>query len=326
MFEYELLEQEFAQYIDVKDVVSVNTGTASLHLAFEGKHYPKGSEVIIPEFTMVATAWGPQYAGLTVVPVDCREDMNIDASLIEDRITDKTVAILITHIYGRICDMQPILDLCEKYDLDLFEDCAEVHGAVYHDGPRKGHKVGSLGIGCFSFYRNKIVSGEEGGCVTIPDDTEYANHLRYLKNMSFGPEHDYIHRHQGFNYRMSDAQARMIRQSLRAVDDNNRYRKDVESWYDKYLDKKYKRPTRDVVWIYDINHDSAHDLVKHLSDKGIAARRCFYPMSLQPSVNCKESFDLLSLDLYNRTCYLPVTDSITHDQVKEICDIVNNYG
>jgi len=325
MFEYELLEKEFAEYIGVKDVVSVNTGTASLHLAFEGRHYPKGSEVIVPEFTMVATAWGPQYAGLQVVPVDCKKDMNIDASLIESHITDKTVAILITHIYGRICDMQPIIDLCEKYGLDLFEDCAEVHGAVYHDGPKKGCKVGSLGIGCFSFYRNKIVSGEEGGCVTVPDDSKYATHIRYLKNMSFGPEHDYIHRHQGFNYRMSDAQAKYIRQSLRSIDSVLSHRKTVESWYDQYLRKEFIRPERDVVWIYDINHPNPHALVRYLNEKGIAARRCFYPMSHQPSVNCEESVDLTALKLYNSTCYLPVTSSMFHDEVKSICDIVNSY-
>lgn len=326
MFEYELLEKEFAEYIDVQDVVSVNTGTASLHLAFEGKHYPKGSEVIVPEFTMVATAWGPQYAGLTPVPVDCDESMNIDSALIERSITKNTVAILITHVYGRVCNMQPILDLCDKYNLDLFEDCAEAHGAVYKDGPRKGCKVGSLGIGCFSFYRNKIVSGEEGGCVTVPNDTFYANHIRDLKNMSFGTEHNYIHEHVGFNYRLSDAQAKMIRQSLRAVDSIVSHRKDVESWYDQGLDPKYLRPQRDVVWVYDINHKDPFGLVKHLNDRGVAARRCFYPMSHQPSVNCEETSDPVALRLYNTTCYLPVTDSITKSEVDSICKIVNTYG
>jgi dTDP-4-amino-4,6-dideoxygalactose transaminase len=325
MFEYELLEKEFSEYIGVKDTVCVNSGTAALHLAFAGKHYPKGSEVIVPEFTMIATAWGPQYEGLQVVPIDCLDNMNIDPSLIEESLTDKTVAILITHVYGRVCEMAPILELCERYGLDLFEDCAEVHGALYKDGPDKGHRVGSLGIGCFSFYRNKIVSGEEGGAITVRNNPTYADHLRDLKNMSFGSGHDYIHEFVGFNYRMSDAQAALVRSSLREVDKVIAHRKATESWYNKYLDTKVIRSERDVVWVYDVNYEDSAGLVSFLNEQGVAARRCFYPMSHQPSVFCEETLNLKAMWMYNRTCYLPVTDSISEQEVKEICKLINTF-
>ena len=275
---------------------------------------------------MIATAWGVWYAGHTPVFVDCLDNMNINPDLIESKITSKTVAILITHVYGRICLMEPILALCKKYNLDLIEDCAEVHGATYVDGPRKNKYVGSLGIGCFSFYKNKIVAAEEGGAVTVPNDSKYALLLRDLKNMSFGKYHNYIHDHIGFNYRMSDSQAQIALQSLDKINKNLIKRQIIESWYDKNLKSSFIRPKRDVVWIYDINCKNPKSLVEYLNDNAIAARRCFAPMSIQPCFNLTIDFrKLKSYDLYNTTCYLPVNPLMIESDVIDICSKVNNF-
>lgn len=325
MFPYQKLEKEFSNFIGVNDCVTTNTGTAALHLAIAGKDYPKGSEVIVPEFSMIATALAPHYTGCIPIYVDCKEDMNINPMLIESKITPRTRALIITHVYGRVCDMDPILDICERHNLDLFEDCCEVHGATYHDGPRKGKKVGSLGIGCFSFYRNKIIHAEEGGAICVADDKLFADHLRDLKNMSFGDSHNYIHENIGFNYRMSDSQADKVLDSLLDVNINLEKRKKVEGFYNLHLDNKFLRSNRDCVWVYDFNYPKPESLVNYLNSKNIEARRTFAPMSIQPCFKIQKGYeDLVSYRLYNSTCYLPVAPDMPESRVIEICKEVNS--
>ena len=323
---YQELENTFSKYIGVKDCVTTNTGTAALHLAIEGKHYPLGAEVIVPEFSMIATALAPHYAGCIPVPVDCKEDMNIDPSLIERKITSKTVAIIITHVYGRVCEVDPILALCRKYNLDLIEDCCEAHGSVYIDGPQRGKKVGSLGIGCFSFYKNKIVSAEEGGAVCVANNSEYADHLRDLKNMSFGKDHNYIHQYIGFNYRMSEAQAEIALNSLNEIKHSLQKRRDIETIYSSTLRKEFLRPKRGCVWVYDINHKNPKALVSYLNSENIAARRSFAPMSMQPCLGIKGEYqNLVSYKLYQNTCYLPVSEDLEEQDIIRICNKVNSF-
>lgn len=327
MAAYEELEAAFSAYIGVGHTVTTNTGTAALHLAIEGRHYPPGSEIIVPEFSMVATSYAVWYARCTPVFVDCRDDMNIDSKLIEAKISRRTRAILITHVYGRICDMAPIVDLCQRHGLDLIEDCCEVHGARYHDGPAAGRRVGSLGIGCFSFYRNKIVHAEEGGAVCIAGDAAYAAELRDLKNMAFGAAHDYVHEKIGFNYRMPDSQARLALASLARIEDSLASRRQVAAWYDAVLATGFVRPPRDVVWIYDINCDDPTSLVRALNEQGFPARRSFAPMSMQPCFGVRPGHQQLrAWHLYQHTCYLPVTDTMTRQEVERIGGLVNQLG
>lgn len=328
MLPHQQLEKEFSEYTDADAAVVVNTGTAALHLAVAGKHYPEGSEIIVPEFTMVATALGANYCGHKCVFVDCDDTMNIDENLIEDKITSNTKAIMVTHVYGRVAKIDKIYDLCVKYNLDLIEDCAEAHGARYIDGPFEGEHVGTLDIGCFSFYKNKIIHGEEGGAI-ITNDKSYASHLRDLRSMAFGTTHDYKHYHIGYNYRMSDTHAKEILKSLAEVDKNQKIRKTVEKLYDYYLlEQGYTKASRDVVWVYDIKHPCPDILVPYLNSKGIAARRVFYPMSLQPCFNVKASetdCKLKSLSHYQSTCYLPVDPDMSVKDIIRICDEIKDF-
>lgn len=324
MVAYKEFEEAFSSYIGVADVVTTNSGTSALHLAIEGKKYPSGSEIIVPEFSMIATALAPYYARCTPVYVDCDDTMNINVDKIEEAITDRTVAILITHVYGRICKMDRILELCGKYGLDLIEDCCEVHGAVYVDGPCKDKRVGSLGTGCFSFYRNKIVAAEEGGAVCIANDPEYAALLRDLKSMAFGTTHNYIHEHIGFNYRMPDAEAQLAMTSLADIGASLDKRKTIEGWYDEKLKPAFLRPKRDVVWIYDINCANPSELVLKLNTAGIEARHTFAPMSMQPCFGVRPGHEKLkAYELYTSTCYLPVYTTMTEADVENISAKVN---
>lgn len=327
MAPFEEFEAAFSDFVGAGDTVSTNTGTAALHLAIEGRHYPPGAEVITPEFSMIATAYAPYYARCKPVFVDCRDDMLIDPALLEEKINERTAAVIITHIYGRVCEVEPILAICRKHGIDLIEDCCEIHGARYKDGPRAGERVGSLGIGCFSFYRNKIVHAEEGGAVCVSGDPAYAADLRDLKNMSFGARHDYVHQRIGFNYRMPDSQAVLALASLKEVESSLRHRKQVEAWYDHYLEPRFHRPAREVVWVYDIDCGKPGELVAHLNALGIAARRTFAPMSMQPCFGPLPGYRALkACTLYESTCYLPVSDDIDEAAVKRISEIVNRLG
>tara|TARA_R110000782_G_scaffold184388_2_gene274735 strand:+ start:100304 stop:101317 length:1014 start_codon:yes stop_codon:yes gene_type:complete len=326
---YERLEHKFAEYIGVKDAVTANTGTAALHLAIEAKQYPIGTEIIVPDFTMIATAWAVTYAGHTPVFVGCSNyDYNIDLAAIEECITWKTKAIMVTHIYGRISPMAFLHSLCEKHNLDLIEDCAEAHGAVYWDGPFSGKMVGSAGIGCFSFFKNKIIAGEEGGMVTVRDDPEYAKRLRSMKNMAFTPEHNYVHETKGFNYRMTDSQAKLILHSLDDVEFNIQERFRVAKTYDERLPSEIqKEARRHAVWVYDIVTEDPKGLVEFLNGHGVAARRFFSPMSSQPSLSMgrKAKYPRNGIEAHEFGCYLPVTPLMTKDEIWSICILVESF-
>jgi len=258
MMSFEVLEKEFASYIGVNSCVAVNTGTAALHIALEALELPPESEVIVPQYTMIATAWAVHYAGLKPVFVDCCDDLLIDVNKIKNKINKNTKVIMLTHVYGRVANMSEIVALAKKHNLRVIEDAAEAHGCTH-----SGKMVGSFDIGCFSFYRNKIICGEEGGAV-VSDDEEFLEKVRDMKSMSFGVEHNYMHKRIGFNYRMTNSQAEMILSSLNEVEKNIKIRKNNELLYNSLIDKKYHMPERQVPWVYDIkvNDNRIVDLLR----------------------------------------------------------------
>lgn len=313
---YEELEEEYAKYINTKHAVSCNTGTAALHLALKAIGIKKGDEVIVPEFTMAACAFAVSYCGATPVFVDCGDDLLIDVKKIEKKITKRTKAIMPVHIYGRVCDMTEIMKLAHKYKLRVIEDCCEAQGALF-----KGQMVGSFDIGVFSFYKNKIVPAEEGGIITT-NDKKVAEKAKYLKNMAFGEEHDFLHNDIGFNYRMTEGQAHGALHNLKLVNSIQYKRFQVQGWYEKHITEKYKMPQRSVVWVYDIKHPKKHRIIHLLNKKGIAARHGFKPMSQQPPYLGKYKH-LNAYRLSKKVCYLPVTPLMTENEVINICALID---
>lgn len=310
------LEKEYSKYVGTKYAVSTNTGTSALHCAIESLDLPSDSEIIVPEFTMVASAWSVSYSRLKPVFVDCTDDLLIDTSKIRDKITSKTKAIMVTHVYGRVCDMTEIMKIADEYGLRVIEDACEAQGAFH-----KGKMVGSFDIGCFSFYRNKIIHAEEGGIITTNDE-KLANVATDIKSMAFGEEHNYFHKRLGFNYRMTNSQAEMVLDSLRNVNDNLSKRKLVESWYEKNLPDEIKMPPREVVWVYDVKHKNKNKIIEKLIEKNIPVRHGFKPMSSMPQYNLSYrhlNAHSLSLEVF----YLPVYPEYTEEYVKYICNEVN---
>jgi len=314
---YQELEEEYAKYVGTDDAVACSTGTAALHLAVSGLGIGKGDEVIVPDFTMAASAWAVTYTGAKPVFVDCADDLLIDVSKIERSITQRTKAIMPVHVYGRVCDMDAIMAIAGKYGLRVIEDCCEAQGAMWNGKP-----VGSFDVGCFSFYRNKIIPAEEGGIVTT-DDRELSARMRDLRSMCFGDTHDYSHLSVGFNYRMTNSQANYALTSLSNVNGIQLARYRVQSWYDEMVPEEFRMPRRDVVWVYDIRHPRKDEVVRALNEAGYAARHGFKPMTSQPMYGFKRYRSRNAYRMSKEVCYLPVSPRMTREDVAEICRIID---
>jgi len=195
-------ESQFAAAMGCEFGVACSSGTAALHLALAALGVGPDDEVIIPTFTMIATANAVAYTGATPVLVDSEPiNWNMDPALVAARITPRTRGIVVMHTYGNPVDMDAIGRLTDARDLWMLEDAAEAHGARY-----QGRAVGSLGIAaCFSFYANKIVTTGEGGMVTTNDE-KLARVVRRLRDHAFSDERHFWHKCLGFNYRMTNLQ------------------------------------------------------------------------------------------------------------------------
>ena len=312
--QYLELEDKFSSYVGVEDCVTVSTGTAALHVALEALRLPENSEVIVPQFTMVATAWAVYYARLTPVFVDCTDDLLIDIDDLKSKITSKTKVIMVTHVYGRVVNMDKIIEIACDNNLRVIEDAAEAHGCKW------GEKMaGSFDIGCFSFYRNKIVCGEEGGAVTS-NDLEFMNIVRDMKSMSFGDKHDYMHDSIGFNYRMTDSQANLILESLQNVNKNIKLRRQNADFYDTIIPSEYLMPKRDVPWVYDIMVPD-NKIVNKFRNQKIAARYGFKPVSMCAPFRI-DATATNAFRLSKHIMYLPVDPELSQDEMLKYIQIL----
>lgn len=286
------LEQKYAGFVGSRHCVAVSSGTAALHLSLLATGIKPGDEVIVPDFTMAAIGFAVSYVGAKVVTVDCRSDYNIDPNLIEEKINEKTKAIIAVHTYGRLCDMQAIGEISKKHKLKIIEDGCEAQGAA-----TGGHSDCLV----FSFYKNKIIHAEEGGIICT-DSPIIANDARDLKNMAFGTKHDYFHDRIGFNYRMPDSQAKMALKSLAKYEQNNRLRREWEKEWNLLAKTKRKR---DAVWVYDILSRTGYEKKRHieeLNEKKISWRHFFKPLSTMPM--WKQTIGGHALDYANRGLYI----------------------
>jgi perosamine synthetase len=223
---YQELEQQWARWnsLDPAGMVVCSSGTAALHLALEAMQLSAGSKVIVPDFTMIACARAVTLAGLEPVLVDCTEhDLSIDCDLASSAVRKyhQVRAIMPVHIYGRRCPMNKITGIARCEGLYVVEDLAEAHGILPHP---------DTDAACWSFYKNKIIHGEEGGAVWFRSE-ERARHARSLRSLGFTEAHDFTHIPRGHNYRMSNAHASLVLDCLdrfptRAIVD--RYRRKHE--------------------------------------------------------------------------------------------------
>jgi len=322
-------ENGFANYCGCGYGVSTSNGTAALHLALSALGVGRGDEVIVPTFTFISTVNAVSYTGAKPVFVDAHPDYwCIDPESIEEKITDKTKAIIPVHLYGHPCDMDPIMELAEKHNLKIIEDAAEAHGAEYN-----GRKVGSFGIvNCFSFYGNKIITTGEGGmCLT--DDVKLAEKMRSLRAHGMDPYRKYWYSHIGFNYRMTNLQAAVGLAQLSRLDEFVEIKRKNAALYNKLLKDvpgittpAEKKWAKNVYWMYSILLDedfsSTRDaLMEKLLDAGIETRPLFYPVhEMPPYKNCG-SYPI-SEEISKRGVSLPSSVKLRDEEIKEIVDTI----
>lgn len=310
---YEQLEERWSKWTNSPNMVSCSSGTAALHLAIEALQLPEGSEILVPEFTMIACARAVTLAGHTPVFVDCNALLLMDMYKIRHLVSARTKAIMPVHIYGRICNREHIRDAATRYKLKIIEDCSEAHGAFCT-------KEYSCDARCWSFYKNKVVAGEEGGAISF-EDPAAAERARSLRSLGMTKTHDFSHIPGGHNYRMSNLHASAVMDSLDKVEHNTERRHRVVEWYDKWMPDEMKMPQRTVPWVYDLRlgeHSfwKQDVIVFSLNSKGIAARHGFKPMSLQPEYFDKSYTETNAYHWSKRIIYLPIRPDMEESEVK----------
>lgn len=298
---YLVLEKKYAEFVQKDYAISCNSGTSALHLALLALDIGHDDEVIVPDFTMAACAFAVSYVGAKVVTVDCGNDLNIDVSLIEKKVTKRTKAIMAVHIYGRICNMKEIHRIAKKYNLKVIEDGCEAQGVAaskYAD------------ISCYSLYKNKIICAEEGGMVCT-NSFSLATRIKYLKNMAFDSGHTYFHQSVGYNYRMANSQALLALESLKNYPRNEEKRRKIEGWYDELL--PFGRGKRKAVWVYDCESDVASIIVKNVKE----SRYFFKPISTFPMYAQKTGENAQTYA--QKGFYLPCSPALDKKEITRIC-------
>ena len=327
-------EKKFSSYIGLKYGVAVCNGTVALETALAASGIKKGDEIIMPTFTIISCATAAVRLGAKPVLVDSEpETWNIDIDQIEPKITKKTKAIMPVHIYGHPVDMDPVMELAEKYKLKVIEDAAEVHGALY-----KGKKAGSIGdAGCFSFYANKIITTGEGGMI-VTDNQEIADRARAYRNLCFRSEQRFYHTELGYNFRMTNLQAAVGVAQLEQIDRFVEIRRNNAKKYTERLKniKLIKTPiekewAKNVYWMYGIELAESlgidtKQMAQQLAEKGIATRPFFLGLHEQPVFHKMGLFIGERYPVAERIArqglYLPSGHTLTDEQINYICDAI----
>jgi perosamine synthetase len=327
-------ENNFSDYLGVRNSIAVSNGTVALDLALKALGLRPGDEVISPAFTFIATANSILYQGSKPVfaDVDSRT-FNIDPEDLQKKVTPRTKAVIGVHLYGQPFDLRAVQQICEDHHLALIEDCAQAHGAKF-----EGRRVGSFGLGCFSFYPTKNMTTGEGGMITTNDDSLAAT-LRLMRN--HGDIGKYNHIILGYNYRMTNIQGAIGRVQIKGLDQFNRRRIENAGFLSEnlkragitppYKDGRVKHVYNQyVVRVEDSFSASRKKLMEYLESKGIGCA-IHYPMPVyrQPlykQLGLDQSACPVAEDVSQRVLSLPIHPSLSHEDLEHIALTVNNFG
>lgn len=267
--ELESFEQEFAQYLGAKHCVGVASGLDALKIAVRLLGIGSGDEVIVQGNTYIATIMGITENGATPVFVEPDEYYNIDAGKIEQKITGKTKAIMVVHLYGQAADMTAIMKLAERYQLKVIEDCAQAHGAMHC-----GRKVGTFGdVGCFSFYPTKNLGAFGDGGALVTNQEKICKDARVYRN--YGSEKKYHNQIVGLNSRLDEMQAGLLRVKLKYLDELNAERNQIAKKYIEHIRNdniympKLRKSSTSVWHQFVVRTKNREKLMEYLNRKGI---------------------------------------------------------
>ena len=323
----EKFEKEFANYCGTNYCVGVGNGLDGLILSLLALGIKEGDEVILPSHTYIATALAISDVGATPVFVESNEYYTIDPDKIEEKITDKTKAILVVHLYGQCADMDKIKNIADKYKLKIVEDAAQAQGAEYN-----GKKAGNLGdIASFSFYPGKNLGAMgDAGCITT-NDKELAEKVRTLGN--YGSHKKYYNNEKGINSRLDTIQAAILSVKLKHLDKWNARKNEIAEQYLKGIKNKNVILPKTLKDNYHIWHqfvirtEKQEDFIKYLKDNGISTL-IHYPVPIHKQKAYSE-FNNLSLPIaenFAKTVVsLPSYYGLTEEEVQYIINVINKY-
>lgn len=322
-------ETGFAEYLGVSEGVATCNGTVSLHLILEALGIGEGDEVIVPTLTYVASVNAIVYTGATPVFVDSDPVYwNLDPADVEAKITERTKAIMVVHLYGHPADMDPILAVAERHGIVVIEDAAEAHGAEY-----KGRKVGAIGFaGSFSFFGNKIITTGEGGMV-VTDDSDFAERCRHLRGQGVSTTKTYWHDVVGYNYRMTNVAASIGVAQLNRIDEVIETKRAIAARYCANLADVAgitlppEMPwAKSVYWMVSIlvAPELRDPLIAFLRENGVETRPFFYPSHIMPMYAAGQSFPVAER-LGASGINLPSFPELTDEEIDTVCGLIRAY-
>ncbi len=327
--EVKSFEEEFARFTGAEHCVGLASGLDALWIAFRVLGIGEGDEVIVQGNTYIASVMGITINGASPVFVEPDEYYNIDASKIEERITEKTKAILVVHLYGQASNMDPIVELARKYNLRLIEDCAQSHGAAFD-----GQMTGTFGdIGCFSFYPSKNLGAFGDGGAIVTNDAGLAEDVRVFRN--YGSEKRYYNKIVGANSRLDELQAGLLRVRLSHMDELREEKSRICQRYQEGLkNEKIMLPAirekADHIWHqYVIRTERRQELMAYLEEKGVGTI-IHYP--IPPHLS--EAYAYLGLkqgslpitERYAQTVLsIPLYNGMTEEEQAYVIDAINQF-
>lgn len=328
-------EEKFSAQVGRKHGIAVCNGTAALDAAIEALGIGPGDEVIMPTFTIISCVGQIVRSGARPVLVDSDPvTWNMDLSQIEAKITARTKAIMVVHIFGLPVDLDPVLSIARRHGLKVLEDAAQMHGQTY-----KGQPCGSFGdISTFSFYPNKHITTGEGGMIVTNDD-QLAEDCRNLRNLCFQPNKRFVHERLGWNLRMTNMQAALGVAQLERLEEFVARKRRMGARYTKLLGdlKGVQLPlprtdyAENIYWVYGLVLDEsigldAEEAMKQLAAKGIGCRPFFCPMHQQPVLRTMGLFAdenyPKSDRLYQKGFYIPSGMALTDEQIERVVEAV----
>ncbi|RHF69173.1 DegT/DnrJ/EryC1/StrS family aminotransferase [Fusobacterium mortiferum] len=321
-------EEEFAKYLNIPYVVGVDNGLNAIVMAVRALGIKEGDEVIVQANTYIASVMGITINGATPIFVEPDEYYNIDADKIEEKITDKTKAILVVHLYGQASNMNKVLELCKKYNLKLIEDCAQAHGAKYKD-----KMVGTFGIGCFSFYPSKNLGCFGDGGAISTNEERLDRNFRVLRN--YGSEKRYHNEVVGYNSRLDELQAGLLRIKLKYIFELEKEREEIAKRYLKEIKNpliqlpKVRENCTHVWHLFVIRVKNRENFQNYLEQNGIGSV-IHYPIPPHLSEAYKylgyKKGDFPITERYAETVLsLPLYNGMTKEELGYVIDKINKY-
>jgi len=322
----ETFEKEFAEFTGTKYCVGVANGLDALRISLMSLDLPPASEVLVPSNTYIATILAIVQEGLTPILIEpSLASYNIDPTKLERGINSKTRAIIVTHLYGKACEMDRIAKIAKENELTIIEDCAQAHGASYND-----RKVGTYGLGAFSFYPSKNLGAlGDGGAITLNCSTLFEK-IKALRN--YGSPKKYENKYIGLNSRLDEIQARFLSIKLKSLEEITTHKRSLASTYreglnDSFILPRLEKKEFDVYHIFNVRHEKRDELSAYLLKNGVKTE-VHYPIP----PNRQEAYCQIlkgdypiSEEIHATTLSLPISYIHNQSDIEYVVDIMNKF-